>query len=313
MPNPKSYSAASLLLSAMFAGSPAQAVDVVTCGQVVPAGEIGVLTGDLDCSATSSSAVIVGVGATLDLKGYTLTGSPAAGSVPEPPYLPTAAVFCDCGPFRYHEARDGSDVYRSGTTPCTVTSSTGTGVIRGNIGIVSERSLYAANLLIQPGNEGINLGEDGKLRLENVTLENGAGDGISGVGLHARAKTITLSNVSVVGFDGIGILASRVRGLQIVVNDNGLVGMQAGNVKVFDLTANGNGALSDSGRGGGLYGGKLKLFTSEVTGNLFDGLPVDIFTWFRPKLFETTCGVSAYEENTGDGPPYATWGVCSGD
>ena len=69
------YLALSLVVS--FA-SAASAIEVTGCGQEVPAGQVGVLTADLDCgsSATAGSyGVELEANATLDLQGHTITGS----------------------------------------------------------------------------------------------------------------------------------------------------------------------------------------------------------------------------------------------
>lgn len=69
---------ASITLLPLLLAEPAAAaksVDVTTCGQVVPRGTIGVLTGDLDCSSTIDEAVHLSPGAKLRLSGFTLTAS----------------------------------------------------------------------------------------------------------------------------------------------------------------------------------------------------------------------------------------------
>jgi hypothetical protein len=56
-------------------------VPVTTCGQSVP--KRGVLTGDLDCSALSGPAVVLGKTGKLDLAGFTLTGCSASNAESE--------------------------------------------------------------------------------------------------------------------------------------------------------------------------------------------------------------------------------------
>lgn len=69
---------ASIALLPLLLARPAAAgklVDVTACGQVVPKGKIGVLTGDLDCSSTAVEGVRLSPGAKLRLSGFTLTAS----------------------------------------------------------------------------------------------------------------------------------------------------------------------------------------------------------------------------------------------
>src|SRR5262245_5264269 len=63
--------AAALLVSA--AGVQATPEPVTTCGQTVE--RSGILTADLDCSATAGPAVTLSPGARLDLAGFTLTAT----------------------------------------------------------------------------------------------------------------------------------------------------------------------------------------------------------------------------------------------
>jgi hypothetical protein len=62
---------------------PTQAADpvpVTACGQEIASGTAGELSGDLDCSGTGFSAVVVQDGGTLYLNGHTLTGSTAGNA-----------------------------------------------------------------------------------------------------------------------------------------------------------------------------------------------------------------------------------------
>jgi hypothetical protein len=69
----------------------AGALDITACDTAVPAGEVGVLTVDLDCGPNTvpdSYGVELARNATLDLQGHTITGaqwavySPAACCAP---------------------------------------------------------------------------------------------------------------------------------------------------------------------------------------------------------------------------------------
>jgi len=66
----------SLAITVVLA-APALAVDITGCGQEVPAGEVGILTTDINCgspTATNWYGVELENGATLDLQGHTITG-----------------------------------------------------------------------------------------------------------------------------------------------------------------------------------------------------------------------------------------------
>lgn len=61
------------LLLCSFAAGPALAVDVTSCDQTVPAGEVGVLTADLSCIG-DVAGVTLNDGATLEMSGHTING-----------------------------------------------------------------------------------------------------------------------------------------------------------------------------------------------------------------------------------------------
>src|SRR5262245_51732863 len=66
-------------LMAIVAGSPASAMDVTTCGQFVPAGELAVLTADLACARAapcpiSAQGTVFDGGASVELNGHSITG-----------------------------------------------------------------------------------------------------------------------------------------------------------------------------------------------------------------------------------------------
>jgi hypothetical protein len=65
----------------------AEAIDISSCDSEVSAGQVGVLTGDLDCSwdvEEGSYGVELGRNATLDMQGHTITGPQWAVSCPGP-------------------------------------------------------------------------------------------------------------------------------------------------------------------------------------------------------------------------------------
>jgi hypothetical protein len=53
-------------------------VELTTCGQAVAADSTAFLTADLDCSAYAGSGVMLGSGAQLELRGFSLIGNPSA-------------------------------------------------------------------------------------------------------------------------------------------------------------------------------------------------------------------------------------------
>jgi len=55
----------------LLCGGRAQALDITSCGQTVPAGETGVLVGDLQCDP-ATRGVTLQYAATLDLNGHAL-------------------------------------------------------------------------------------------------------------------------------------------------------------------------------------------------------------------------------------------------
>src|SRR4030095_16886715 len=73
----KGLIAASLAIVVGAFASEARAIDITACGQAVPAGQIGVLMGDLDCGSRTeepSYGVALENRAALDLNGHTITG-----------------------------------------------------------------------------------------------------------------------------------------------------------------------------------------------------------------------------------------------
>ena len=84
-------------------------------------------------------------------------------------------------------------------------------------------------------------------------------------------------------------------------------GVDGGKVNITGLTATGNG-FADQAYGAGVFAGPIRLVNPNVTGNLYEGEPIDIVTGRRPRLINTTCGRSLdllAEPQS--------WGVCAGD
>jgi hypothetical protein len=141
-----------------------EAVDLSSCDSEVPAGQLGVLTADLDCSlntAEGSYGVELGRNATLDMQGHTITGS-------------QWAVYCP-GPGR-----------------CTVTSTTGTpGTLTGaEAGIWSPTSkVEASHVQIIANQYGIS--NNPKTTLADVTFMDN--------GFALTTRSLKAANVTVMG------------------------------------------------------------------------------------------------------------------
>ena len=272
--------------------SAASALDITTCGQVIPGGEAGVLQGDLDCSgqAVGTYGVSIERSGTLDLNGHTLVGPP-----PQPNGQFGFAIHCPLAP-----GCDPATPGCRGRGKCTVTSSAGLGsVTQGSI--VSGHDLVASHLSIVGG---FLAADGGRLAATDVAL--------SGGGIVARSIRVT--DVTVDGAPDHGVRAlKRVAGQHLTVTNCGGAGVAAERVSLDDLTATGNG--TDDYDGGGVFAGSCSLRNSTVTGNVIneDGwlYSVDLFTARRPRLDATTCDRSAVQSGTTI--PTDTWDVCSLD
>jgi hypothetical protein len=132
----------------------------------------------------------------------------------------------------------------------------------------------------------------------------------SRVGIFSQAlQTNLFTNVTATQNSEAGILVfGRAKGTNVTVTDNGGSGFisQRKSVRFVGLTATGNGAA-------GLLnnGGRTRLVDSTLTGNTYPPFPgtptlLDLFSFGRPKLVNTTCEHSL-------GPRGEPWGVCSLD
>jgi hypothetical protein len=272
--------------------SAASALDITTCGQVVPGGETGVQQVDLDCSdqPVGTYGVSVERSGTLDLNGHTLVG---------PPLQPNGqlgfAVFCPLAP-----GCDPATPGCRGRGKCTVTSSVGLGSVTQG-GIVSGHDLVATHLSIVGG---FLAADGGRLVATDVALSGGG----------IVAKNVRVTDVTVDGAPEHGVRAlKRVAGQSLTVTNCGGAGVAAERVSLDDLTATGNGTADYDG--GGVFAGSCSLRNSMVTGNVIseDGwlYPVDLFTARRPRLEATDCDRSAVQ--SGAAVPTETWNVCSLD
>jgi hypothetical protein len=290
------------VLALAFSPSPSRAVDVTTCGQTVPADEIGVLQGDLDCSGAvaGSDGVTLSRGASLDMQGHTLVG-PAWDNDAQ-----NGAVRCRFGEVKCRVAPDGRAKCRYPSGACRVFSSVGTGTITGGaVGVYSHKHLVLENLAIDVTNSGVFLNTGGKLTATNVAVTSNAG---------IYGGDMTLTNVSVTDSADAGIwslLGGKLRGSNVVVTNNARVGIAVGKVQLSQLTATGNGGTAFGGVGGGVYAGRIALVDSNVTGNFRGSDPADLMSGSRPKLTNTACGTSV--NTRASSPAEESWGVCTND
>lgn len=291
---------APLLATLLFLllAAPAAAFDVTTCGQIVPPGEAGVLLNDLDCSAepAGSDGITLGRKSSLDLQGHTLVTPPHSNEAQN------GGVRCAFGERKCRTNRDGITKCKYPAGTCHVFSSSGTGSITGDSGVLSHRHLRIENVTIDV--YGTAIFAHGNLVASGVTVDSGVGGGIT-------ANKMTLSNVTASNTNDFGIitLLGEVRGTNVTVTGNARGGIRAGKVKIIGLTATGNGGASLSPVGGGVHAGHVTLTDSVVTGNTLVGAPVDIASGSLPRLLGTTCGTSRNYRSSTDEP----WGVCADD
>jgi hypothetical protein len=260
-------------LAAMLVSTPALAIDISTCDQVVPRGQVGVLIADLDCRTT---AVRLEMGARLRLDGHTIAVDSGLG--------------VECRQKR-----------------CTIE---GPGVIDGKttadtgIGGHERVRLDVSDVTIQNFEFGIFGVARNKANLENVVVD---GNALFGLDLQ-QPSTINASNLTVRntnGPTGRAVHAENCVGEDWTITDNLATlneqsGVACARARIDRLTATGNG-------GTGVWLGVIGRFRdSTITGNGVGGDGIDIVSERRPRLIATTCGRSADKSGT-------PWGVCTND
>jgi hypothetical protein len=259
-------------------GARAYAVDVASCGQVVPKGDTGRLIADITCSPdgafTFDAAVTLEAGATLDLAGHLIQMG--------------------------HDGYDLAAVNCLGR--CAVTSSTvaageivGIGASGNSAGILVGGSGRGriANVHVQGFAGGI-MGS-GSLNLTNVTVADNLGSGAY------AGKSLRATDTSATG-NSIGLGAARAitaRSTTLDANRTGLLASRR--VRGIDLQVTGSIAAGIE-CWDGVSRGNVSLRDSSVTGSLYD-----LLTGRLPKLLNSTCGIS-HKAGTGD-----SWGVCTND
>jgi hypothetical protein len=276
---------ASLACLVLLHAVPAAAVDITSCGEIVPAGQTGVLMADLDCTASPVDVpnVELRAGATLDMNGHSLSRQDPGNGI---------AILC---PSR---------------SRCTIK---GPGTIFGHVIASSGGNQVIEDVTVQDVESGIlayihGTPRLGKLRLTNVTVTGAEYAGV-------YANRVTAENLQVVGTEeGFGIYGG-VRGTNIVASDNGGGGIVGKRVRIDGLVATNNGGGGAPFSFGGVYApsGIVSLRNSTVTGNQADYSPetsgqIDIIAR-RARLANTTCGHSVYDDAVG----LDSLGVCAGD
>jgi len=284
-----------LLAGLALSAGRATALDVSTCGTVVPAGNTGVLQADLDCTGTGfdDPAVQLGSGAILEMNGHRIDHPEVPGD------LYGFGVRCPGG-------------------KCTIQ---GPGEITGDLVGIEGPKLVVNDLMIHDTVLGIaalrvTLDPDGgvvavkygDLLATNVTvIANGSG---------ILARSVRASGITVSQSEQFGIQAKKVRGTMITANDNGWVGIATEQCNVDGLTATGNGAFAALFGGGvEVYRGTARLRNATLTGNLtfVDGALVngDIVAVRTPRLENVVCDHSVRIVQLGQSA--GSLGVCSGD
>ena len=231
------FRSASIVAAILILAGRAQATPepVTTCGQSIA--HSGILTADLDCSATTGPAVSLAGGARLDLGGFTLTAT-------------DTGVHCAAGTCK---------VYGPGTI----------------------RRPTFENVFTARGVEGFR-----SARVTNVVFENWP-IALYALGpLHVRSCTVSGG--------GWGTLAERTNILESTFSNN-LIGVRGG----------------EGSPSGPQYGIKFIFWGVRVVRSTFTGNGIDIASYKRPSLSQTSCTTS--DMLTIPDAPWSggdEWGVC---
>ena len=267
--------------------SHAAALDIISCGQMVPAGEEATLVADLDCSTSP---------------GVCLYGSPPDNAE----IACTSDAYCASIPYNYcirqavvagkashillsgHTLTGGAIDCRKGPR-CTID---GPGEIVGAaVGVWIGRRALLRDLTVRDGEYGVFA--VGKVLLEGVTVTGNHAYGVIAYG------GVQASHVVASGNGLVGLYASRtsVKGVSVTANNNSGNGVDGTSTRIHGLIAQGNGGIGAAAERG------VSLWDSVVTGN--NG--VDVQSGSPPRLTNTVCGTSF--NSTGGG----SWGVCAND
>jgi hypothetical protein len=230
------------------------AVDVTTCGQVVPERDVGVLVADLDCTG-QPVGVTLGPGAVLDMNGNGIANASDFG------------VQCLARSCRVEGPGEIS------------------GVAGVGIGGTARRAVLRF-LDIHHNGTGVSLFQigDEKVTARQVNTSDNAEFGISAGGV-----SLYLVNADRNGLAGVSVIRT-VKGRQVSTSDNGTpgsasFGIIADAVRLDGLAANDN-------VGFGVFADKIRLRNSTVTGNNGLDLGIDLAAARRPSLRSSSCGRS---------------------
>jgi len=244
--------AAALVVSTSY---PASAIDISTCGEMIPRGQTGRLVADLACSG--GYAVVLEQSATVDLNGHSITTSNGGSGV--------SCLGRRCS------------VVSAVATPGDMSDADGG--INATFGIVASdlRRLTVANVSITSFTFGIRV-PDARVSLTDVTVSDCPNVGILATKL--RLANVTANN------NKHGMGASRsVSGSNVTAIGNQEFGIDStgGRVKIDGVLSTGNGRF-------GVFARIVKLANGTVTGNG----EVDIVALRRPpRLINITCDSSA--------------------
>jgi len=294
----------------------AHALDVTSCETTVRAGETGVVQLDLDCP-TSSFAVRLLRGATLDLNGHALRG----GDVTRATVLGVAQEDTDdplggTGRGKFTIVGPGEisgtihpPFLTNGTRACVlasdgrvrITSSTGIVdihhcgyAIRGSDGEQPE-----GNVRIDVDHIAVHDTVLGGIAVRNMRARQSSAYSNPGIGMGA-ARRMLVADVTA-DDNAIGFFAGKVmKGTNISATNNSFNGVDScgfGAVVLTNLVASGNTHY-------GVCADRIRLTDSTVT----DNADADLFSIRLPRLTNTTCGTSQGLDNTTQ-----TWGVCAND
>jgi hypothetical protein len=233
----------------------AYALDITTCGQTVPPGQVGILMADLDCGPADvpdSVGINVKPLGRVELNGHTLQGAERA---------------IECG--------DVCQVYGPGTI-----HNAGTAIWINNFYFSRPKLSRVANLTLRENGLGL-----ASLRTDvsDVVLIDNV-DGIAGG--RVSGENVTMSGCQVTCLNIAG-KSTTMRGLTISASPSSHALVYIGfNSKVVlrDTVISGNNAAA-----GIQSQSKVRLVGSTVDGN-----GVDIISAGPPKLARTVCGTSRH-------------------
>jgi hypothetical protein len=297
-----------LFLGILLLTGVSHAFDVTQCGQVVPAGETGVLQGDLTCAKSTFA-------------GFCARCSAVPGACGADTSQPCNTV-ADCAPSGDQCVKVGVVLGRSATLDLAGFALRGAVGDAPEIGVLSGRGRASINGPGEIANFDFGTHLSGRAVLDGLTVQDCVHQGIFGFNLRLTNVTATANGVGVVGgrvqlrggviasantSDGVSA-SSGIRGSGLTASNNGGHGVHARirGLVLTGLTANDNGGAGVLSARGGI------LIDSSLAGNDGGGIGVDVGTERRPRLVRTTCGKSSQTQSNGFswGPP---WGVCTND